>query len=75
MNFAKKFQKNIKQKILYLEKEITNIEESPSEDIDMLRKRDLEKELSDLCDDKFKGAQIRSRARWIEEGEKNQDIF
>ena len=75
LNFAKKFQKNIKQKMLYLEQEITNIEESPSENIDMLRKRDLEKELSDLCDEKFKGVHIRSRARWIEKGEKKFKIF
>ena len=66
MNYAKKYQKNIKEKICYLEKAISDIEESSSETFDMNKKRELKSELSELCDNKFKGAQIRSRAQWIE---------
>ena len=40
--------------------------------IDMnLKKRDLESQLNNLYDKKATGAQIRSRAKWISEGEKN----
>ena len=75
LQFAKNFQKCIKQKICTLEKEITDIEDSPSDTIDMVKKKELEKQLSELCNDKFKGAQIRSRAKWIEQGEKNSNYF
>ena len=75
VNYAKQYQKNIKDKILYLEKEITNMEEASSEHFNMNRKRELENELSELCDSKFKGAQIRSRAQWIENGEKSTSYF
>ena len=71
----KNYQKCIKQNIFTLEKEITDIEDSPSDTIDMVKKKDIEKELSALCNDKFRGAQIRSRAKWIEEGEKNSKYF
>ena len=37
----------------------------------MTRKRSLENELNTLCNNKYKGAKIRSKARWVEEGEKN----
>ena len=41
----------------------------------MTRKRSLENELNTLCNNKYKGAQIRSKARWEEEGEKNTGYF
>ena len=41
----------------------------------MIRKRELENELCVLCDNKYKGAQIRSKAKWIVEGEKNTSYF
>ena len=75
LKFAKQFQKNIKQKILYLEEAISNIEDSSSENINMTKKKELEHELSELCDIKFKGAQIRSRAQWTEKGERNTGYF
>ena len=43
--------------------------------INMNRKRDLESQLSNLHDKKTKGAQIRSRAKWVQEGEKNSKFF
>lgn len=41
----------------------------------MNRKRELETQLSYLIDKKANGAQIRSRAKWIQEGEKNTNFF
>ena len=41
----------------------------------MNKKRDLETQLNELYDKKAKGAQIRSRAKWIDEGEKNTKYF
>ena len=41
----------------------------------MTKKKKLEQELSELCDNKSKGAQIRSRAQWIEKGERNTSYF
>ena len=39
------------------------------------KKNPLENELSKLYDKKSKGAQIRSRVKWIEEGERNTSYF
>lgn len=39
--------------------------------INMTRKKDLENQLDKLYENKSKGAQIRSRDKWIDEGEKN----
>ena len=44
-------------------------EDSYSENIDMIRKRELENELCTLCDNEYKGVQIRLKAKWIAEGE------
>lgn len=41
----------------------------------MIRKKELENELHALYEIKSKGAQIRSRAKWIDEGEKNSSYF
>ena len=75
MGFAKRYHSNMRKKITEKENEICIIEDSPSENIDMIRKRELENELCILCDNKYKGAQIRSKAKWIVEGEKIQHIF
>ena len=41
----------------------------------MNEKKTLENELSQLYDKKSKGAEIRSRVKWIEEGERNTSYF
>ena len=41
----------------------------------MNRKRDLESQLNNFYDEKARGAQIRSRAKWISEGEKKTQNF
>ena len=41
----------------------------------MNKKRKLESELKELINKKAKGAQIRSRAKWIDEGETNTAFF
>lgn len=58
-----------------IEKEISEIELLPHHLINMNRKRELETQLSYLIDKKANGAQIRSRAKWIQEGEKNTNFF
>ena len=51
------------------------METLPYSMIDMNKKRDLESQLNILYDKKATGAQIRSRAKWINEGEKNTKFF
>ena len=70
VNFSKRLSRSVKEKIKRIEQEIQDIENMDSLLIDMNRKRDLENELSELIDKKTFGAQIRSRANWIEQGEK-----
>lgn len=41
----------------------------------MNRKRELENQLNNLYDKKAQGAQIRSRAKWVSDGEKNTKYF
>jgi hypothetical protein len=41
----------------------------------MNKKRKLENELTELINKKAKGAQIRSRAKWIVDGEKSTSYF
>lgn len=57
-----------------MEKKIDEIETLPSEKINMKEKRDLESELVKLQNEIAKGAQMRSKERWINEGEKIQAI-
>ena len=51
-----------------IENELSNIENSQYQNIDMNRKRQLEAELSDMYDSKCKGAFIRSRSHWVKRG-------
>jgi hypothetical protein len=46
-----------------------------SNKIDMNRKRYLETSLTNLINEKSKGVQIRSRANWVEKGEKILHMF
>ena len=75
INFAKYYQNSMKAKICRIENEINDIEESDSHTFDMNRKRQLELQLNALYDEKCKGAQVRSRAKWVKEGEKNTKYF
>ena len=70
INFAKHSKYKIKNKIRTLEKEIDKIENSPSELINMNLKKKLESQLNEMYNEIAKGAQIRSKSKWIEEGEK-----
>lgn len=58
-----------------MEKKIDEIETLPSEKINMKEKRNLESELDKLLNEIAKGVQIRSKERWINEGEKNTSYF
>lgn len=73
--FSVKQSNRFKKKIFNIEKEIEYIESLPYNEIDMIRKRNLETQLNEFYDKKSKGAQIRSRAKWINEGEKNTKYF
>ena len=73
--FSKKDQCNLKSKINFIETQINKIEESDSNEMDMNKKRALEAELCELYDKKCKGAEVRSRSRWMREGEKNSKYF
>ena len=70
INFAKHSKNNVKNKIRTLEKEIDKIENSPSEQIKMNLKKKLESKLNEMYNEIAKGAQIRSKSKWIEEGGK-----
>ena len=58
-----------------MEKEIDKIENSSSEQINMNLKKKLESQLNEMYNEIAKGAQIRSKSKWIEEGEKNTKCF
>ena len=75
INFCKQKGKSIRDKILTIEKEIEEIESGDYALIDIKKKRELESELDELYTYKAKGAQIRSRATWIDKGEKNTSYF
>ena len=70
----KHYQNNIKAKICSIEKEINDIEESNSQTFDMNRKRQLRLQLNTLCDDKCKGAQVRSRVKMDFDLEKKHQL-
>ena len=58
-----------------LEKEIEKIENNPSKQINMNLKKKLESKLNEMYNEIAKGAQIWSKSKWIEEGEKNTKYF
>ena len=75
VDFSKRKSKSIKQKICKIEKELESIETSSYNEIDMNRKRKLEQELDEIYENKTKGAYVRSKAKWIEKGERNSSYF
>ena len=75
IKFCTQKNKSLKSRIQNIEKDIERIENSHYTQINMIKKKDLEDELDKLYEYKSKGAQIRSRAKWIDEGEKNTSYF
>jgi hypothetical protein len=75
INFSKRIRRSYNQKIKKIETELNEIEMLHPNKIDMNRKRYLETSLTNLMNEKSKGAQIRSRANWVEKGEKNTSCF
>lgn len=75
IHYSIKSHKSYKDQIKNIENEIIEIESLPYLEINLNKKRTLERQLSDLYDRRAKGAQIRSRAKWINEGEKNTKFF
>lgn len=75
ISYCKEKSKNMKRKIQFIESELEQIEHQHHLNINMIRKKELENELDALYEIKSKGAQIRSRAKWIDEGEKNSSYF
>ena len=56
ISFSKTVRKTLNQKINHIEKRITEIENEDSQNINMNNKRELEAELDELYNEKFKGA-------------------
>ena len=75
IRYAKNSHVQDRQKIRTLENELYTIETGNSGDFNMNRKREIERELDILIDYKIKGAQIRSKAKYIVDGEKIQTFF
>lgn len=71
IHYSIRSQKSYKEQIKNIEKKIIEVESSLYLEIYMNEKRTLERHLSELYNRRAKGAQIRSRAKWIHEGEKN----
>ena len=70
-----KHQKELGKLIRQIENEISTLENDPNTECNMNRKRLLETKLDTLCNEKAKGAQIRSRYKLVTEGEKIPNIF
>lgn len=64
-----------KKRVNFIEAQIKLIELKPSNEINMNYKRLLEREIDMYYTEKCKGAYIRSRATWIEKGEKSTSYF
>ena len=69
--FARNTKKETGILIRQIENEISTLENDQNTECNMNRKRLLEAKLDTLCNEKAKGAQIRSRYKWVTEGEKN----
>ena len=75
INYCKEKSKTTKQKIASIENELEQIENQHHLKINMIYKKELENELDKLYENKAKGAQVRSRAKWLDEGEKKFIVF
>ena len=72
VSFGKNKAKSIKSKISHLEKEF---KEKTDQNADQEEIQNIEKELEEEYSKKAVGAKIRSRIKWIEEGEKHTKYF
>lgn len=70
INFSKYQQRSIKKRKKEIEREIQKIETSETEEFDYKKLKQLEAELDSIYDKQSKGAHIRSKAKWVENGEK-----
>ena len=70
-----KHQRIYKKIISDIENELNEIENLPHTLMDMNRKRDLESRLNNFYGETARGAQIRSRAKWISENENPTKFF
>ena len=75
LSFSKHKSKIEKQRINFVENQLKLLESKHYTEIDMRYKRQLEKEVDDHYEKKCKGAYVRSRALWIEKGEKSNSYF
>ena len=75
ISFSVKHQRIYKKIISDIENELNEIENLPITLIDMNIKRDFESRLNNFYDEIARGAQIRSRAKWISEDEKKPQNF
>ena len=75
IGFAKSKQNIIENRIHYIEKEMDKIEMTLTEKLDYDRLKILERELNEIYYRKTKGFQIRSKAKWIENGGKNTEYL
>ena len=71
MSLKKDSAKILETNLDSLDEKLTNGKNSVIEE----KRKCVKKELDDLYNDKAKGYQIRSRAKWIEEGEKSTSYF
>ena len=67
--------KDIKTRIKNLEKKLEDIELSNSENRNISDRENTEKEINNLYAYRAKGAKVRARAHWIDEGERNTSYF
>ena len=78
-NFSMTYSRNIssknKNRIRFIENEIKLLESKQYSEINMNYKRILEKEIDDYYAKKSDGAYVRSRAIWMEKGEKSTSYF
>jgi hypothetical protein len=75
VDYSKQKTTNNRKRIHLIETQLKSIELAHHSEINIIHKRKLEKELDDHYKEKCKGAYIRSRANWIENGEKNTSYF
>ena len=78
--FWKRKAKQTKNDITLLENELNELHQQQNNSTDNNRTfddkiQDIESKLESLYSKKIKGAQVRSRIKWIEEGEKTQNSF